>query len=93
MGCSSSRSTGSRMRAASPRERARTSQPWAAAPMAPSELPRLSSTTNRDLPWRGGRGVDAYRQGGQDTLGEFHPGRLDLQAHAGEDHKVNPASS
>lgn len=40
-----------------------------------------------------GRGVDAHRQGGQDTLGEFYLGRLDLQAQADKDHKVNPASS
>lgn len=49
LGWSRSRSTGSRMRATSPRESARTSQPWAAAPMAPSVQVRLSSTTNRDL--------------------------------------------
>ena len=37
--------------------------------------------------------MDAYRQDGQDTLREFHPGRLDLRAQAGEDHEANPASS
>ena len=57
LGWSRSSSTGSRMRATSPRDSARTSQPWAAAPMAPSAQVRLSSTTNRDLrvgsaPWR-----------------------------------------
>lgn len=49
LGWSRSRSTGSRMRATSPSESARTSQPWAAALMAPSVQVRLSSTTNRDL--------------------------------------------
>lgn len=52
LGWSRSRSMGSRMRATSPRESARTSQPWAAALMAPSVQARLSSTTNRDL-WVG----------------------------------------
>lgn len=66
LGSSRSSSTGSRMRATSPRESARTSQPWAVAPMAPSVQARLSSTTNRDL-WG-----DANRQGGWDALGELH---------------------